>query len=188
MPNPYLPRAQVHAWSDDIGAQQTAHQGALNRLLQQQRRLTRFLEENQKQLEPTTAGIALYLYGVLARIFDLAGGQLRAVGWDQVREAEARIRTVVGDLLPVDDGFAERVRAVPWRAQPHLLDEAMFALFERPAQGEEEEQLDQAELAKVFLLMWVAIEALDACWRPPKGFTGETTYTHVHIEHEPREA
>src|SRR5690606_1117714 len=150
MPNPYLPRAQVHAWSDEIGANQIAHQGALGRLLQQQRRLTRFLEENQAQLEPTTAGVALYLYGALARIFDLAGGQLRAASWEQVRAAEARVKAAAGALLPFDEAFPERVREVAWRAQPHLLDEAMFALFDRPPKGEEEEVLDHAELGKVF--------------------------------------
>lgn len=182
MPNPFLPREQVHAWSDEIGAQTPEHQTALNRLIKEQRRLTRFLEENQENLPPATAGVTVYLFGVLARMYDLAGGRLRSATWDQVREASRRVGAVAGDLLPADEGFAERVRQVPWRAQPHILDEALMALFERQEVGEGEVDLDRGEAAKVFFLMWVANEVLDENWKPPRGFRGETTYRHVPIE------
>ena len=182
MPNPYLPREQVHAWSEAIGAQTPEHQSALNRLLKDQRRLTRFLEENQENLPPATAGVTVYLFGVLARIYDLAGGRLKTATWEQLRDAERRVGAAARDLLPADDGFPERVRKVEWRAQPHVLDEALMALFERAEVGENEVDLDKGEAAKVFFLMWVANEVLDANWRPPRGFEGETTYSHVPIE------
>jgi hypothetical protein len=182
MPKPYIPRPDVHAWSESIGDNQSDHEAALTRLLKEQRRLTRFLEENRESLTPASAGVSVYLYGVLARIYDLAGGRLRSATWAQVRDAEQRVGAEVANLLPLDDGFAERVREVAWRAQPHILDEALMALFERDEQEEGEANLDDGESAKVFLLMWVANEVLDANWRPGPGFAGETTYEYVHIE------
>lgn len=181
MPNPFLPRAWVHEKSDEIGINQLEHQAALNRLLQQQRRLTKFLEENRESMAPGTAGVSVYLYGVVARLYDLAGGQLRGATWDQIRDAERKVKAQVGALLPLDEGFVERARKAE-RAQPHILDEALMALFsrEKPVAGEAD--LGDAEAAKVYLLMWVANEVLDACWHPPKGFTGESTYAYVHIE------
>jgi hypothetical protein len=164
MSNTYIDRDTVHAWSDEIGEQAPVHQSALTRLLKLQRRLTRFVEENHESMAPPTAGVSVYLFGVLARMFDLAPGRLKNATWEQIRAAEARIGGVVGDLLPPDDGFAERVRKVEWRAQP---------------------QIDTEEAVKVFLLMWVATEVLDSCWNPSKGFEGETSYTYKHIEPTP---
>ena len=46
MHNPLIPRAQVHAWSEAIGADPATHQPAIQRLIREQRRLTRFVEEN----------------------------------------------------------------------------------------------------------------------------------------------
>ena len=63
-----------------------------------------------------------------------------------------------------------------------------MALFERGARSEEEANLSTEESVKVFLLMWVVTEVLDANWRPPKSFSGETDYTYVHIEPEEAEA
>jgi hypothetical protein len=182
MPNAYIPRLQVHAWSDAIGLQPPTEQAALTRLLKQQRRLTRWIEENGENLTPITANVGVYLFGVLARIFDLGGGRLRAVTWEQIRDAERRVGAAVAELMPADDGFPARARAVAWRAQPHVLDEALYALFERPRKGDEEQDLDLAESVKVYLMMWVATEALDASWTPPAGFAGETSYAFTPIE------
>ena len=179
MPNPYIPRDLVHAWSDAIG--ENPDSAPLQRLLKQQRRLARWIEENAANLEPQSAGAALYLVGVVARIFDLAGGRLRAATWEQVRDAERRVLGAVDALLPLDDGFVERARGVAWRAQPHILDEALMSLFEREP-DDEEEQLDQTESFKIYLIMWVATEVLDQNWQPPKGFEGPTAYEYVHVE------
>ena len=182
MPNTYIDRDTVHAWSEAIGEQTPVHQSALQRLLKQQRRLTRFVEENHENMSGPTAGVSVYLFGVLARMFDLAGGRLKNATWGQIRDAEARVGSVVADLLPADDGFAERVRKVDWRAQPHMLDEALMALFDAPKQTDQEIDLPHEEAVKVFLLMWVATEVLDANWKPPKSFEGASEYTYKHID------
>ncbi|TNE86594.1 MAG: hypothetical protein EP330_22940 [Deltaproteobacteria bacterium] len=181
MPNPYIPRSDVHTWSDDIGQNIEAHNAALTRLLKDQRRLTRWLEENAANMSPATASVGAYLFGVIARIIDLAGGRLRSATWEQVRAAEQRVSQAVAELLPIE-GFEDRLREVEWRAQPHILDEAWMALFERKPDEEVEVDLDPNESLKLFLCMWVATEVLDANWRPRKGYEGETSYTHVAID------
>lgn len=184
MPNAFIPRPVVHEWSDKIGEDPATHQASLTRLLKEQRRLGRFIEENRESMEPVTGGVATYLLGVFARIYDLAGGRLKTATWEQVREAEQRIGAAVPELLPIDDGFPERVRQISWRAQPHILDEALMALFARE-EGKDEAQLAAAEKAKVFFLLWVANEVLDANWRPASGFQGDSKYEYVHIEPKP---
>lgn len=183
MPNAFIPRSTVHDWSETIGDSPESHQTSLTRLLKEQRRLTRFIEENAENMQPATAGVSIYLTGVVVRMFDLAGGRLRSATWAQIREAEAKINGLIGGLLPLDDSFPERARGVD-RAQPHILDEALFALFdrERPEEGEEEADLEPLELAKVYLMLWVVTEVLDANWRPAGDFAGEETYSYVHIE------
>lgn len=181
MPNAFLPRAQVHEWSEAIGQQPDQHQSSLTRLVKDQRRLSRFVEENAKGMASgITGGVAVYLIGVVMRMFDLAGGRMRDVSWEQVRAAEAKVQALVPQVLPLGDGLVARLRAVP-RAQPHVLDEAIYALMERPTK-KEETPLDETEAFKVYLLLWVATEALDACWTPPKGFAGESTYTFTPVK------
>jgi hypothetical protein len=180
MPNPLVPRSSVHAWSEAIGNDPEAHKSAITRLLKDQRRLSRFVEENAKSMTGVTGGVALYLIGVILRMFDLAGGRLRKATWDDVRAAEKRVGQLVDQLLPVDDGFPARARALP-RAQPHILDEALYALFVRDTK-EVEQALDELEAFKVYMLMWVATDALDANWQPAKDFAGEDSYTHAPVD------
>ena len=176
MSNPLIPRARVHAWSEEIGEDPTRHQSAIQRLVKEQRRLSKFVEENARSMETgVTGGVAVYLIGVVLRMFDLAGGRLRNVTWDDVRAAEKKVKGLVDRVLPLDDGFVARAREVP-RAQAHILDEALYALFERD-QKDSEQALDRAEALKVYLLMWVATEALDPQWTPPRDFAGAETYT-----------
>jgi hypothetical protein len=180
MPNPFIPRAQVHEWSERIGDDPTNHQTSLSRLLKEQRRLSKFIEENAESMQPGTGMVANYLVGVIARMFDLAGGRLKSATWEQVREAEAKVGAAIPGLLPIGDGFTDRVRKVADRAQPHILDEAIFALFERPKKQDEPDLAD-AEKAKILFLVWVAIEVLDANWRPPSTFSGESSYTFAPV-------
>ena len=189
MSNAFFPRDQVHQWSEEIGDSPEGHRVALQRLLREQRRIAKFVQENAANLGPTTGGVGLYLLGVIARMFDMAGGRLKSASWGQIREAEKRIAAAVPDLMPVDDQFPERLREVSWRAQPHILDEAIMSLFDRDEDDleEGEEPLDQVECVKLFFLVWVAVEVLDTNWKAPKNFEGETSYTYKHIEPEKKE-
>ncbi|MEQ1566184.1 MAG: hypothetical protein ABMA64_11145 [Myxococcota bacterium] len=177
--NALIPRDQVHRWSEEIGNQPEDHRSAITRLIRDQRRLSRFVEENAKSLSGVTGGVTVYLIGVVLRMFDLAGGRVRNVTWDDVREAEQRIQAQIDQLLPVDDGLVERAHALP-RAQAHILDEALYALFERePIDGEP--AIEDAEAFKAYLLLWVATEALDKNWTPPKDFAGQAEYAFTPV-------
>ena len=152
MANPLISRELVHDWSEAIAEQPDTHGTALPRLLKEQKRLTRWVGENAANMHPATSGIANYMISVCARIFDLAGGRLRGATWDQIRTAEKTVMGRVGDLLPVDEGFVERARAAE-RSQPHILDEALMALFMTEVEGDDEEAPDQNELLKIYLMM-----------------------------------
>lgn len=178
--NPHIPRVTVHAWSDMLAEQAERHTTALQRLIKEQRRLTRFIEENQKQMHPATTGVCIYMTGVIARMFELAGGRLKSATWEDVRAAEQRVGAKVGALLPLDDGFLGRLHAVTDRAQAHIVDEAAMVLFESERE-EGEEELDKVEALKVLLVSWVVTEVLDANWSPGKDFVGEAAYAHVAI-------
>lgn len=183
MANLLLPRERVHAWSEGIGAEPDNHSSAITRLLKDQRRLSRFVEENAESMQGVTGGVAMYLVGVILRMFDLAGGRMRKVSWDDVRSAERRIGGMVDQLLPIDGDLPTRARAIE-RAQPHILDEALYALFVREPKEDEEQPLDELEAFKVYMLMWVATEALNANWQPPGDLDGESSYTYSPITEE----
>jgi hypothetical protein len=182
MSNLLIPRTTIHAWSDAIAEQLSDHQTSLQRLLKGQRRLTRFIELNQEHMNPGTSSVSVYMTGVIARMFELAGGRMRNATWAQVHAAEAKIQQHLDAMLPLDDGFADRFHAIEGRAQAHILDEAVMALFEAQRSEEEEEELDHAESFKILLVCWVVTEVLDANWRPPASFEGEASYSYVHIE------
>jgi hypothetical protein len=179
--NAFIPRASVHAWSDDIAENIENHQTALARLLKGQRRLTRFVEENQKSLKPGSAQAATYLTGVVIRMFDLATGGVEQVSWEHIRKAEDKVKGELATITPFDDGFLERFRGAN-RAQPHILDEAVMALFNNPLAAEGEMELPKGEMTKILLMLWVIVESLDGNWAPGKDFAGESAYTYVHIE------
>lgn len=179
--NAFIPRSQIHAWSDAIGEQAHEHSAALQRLLKDQRRLTKFIEENQAEMTGGTPGVCLYLTGVIARMFDLAGGRLKRATWAHIRNAERRVQAKLPELLPLDDDFLDRLHALGDRGQPHIVDEAAMVLFEQD-RTDDEEDLDPVEALKVLLVCWVVTEVLDDLWTPPKGFEGESSYTYVPIE------
>jgi hypothetical protein len=184
MANAFIPRSDVHNWSEDIGNNYEAHQTSLNRLVKNQRRLSRFIERNAAEINPQIGSTTLYLISVVIRIFDLAGGRLRTVSWEQVNDAAKKVSAAADDLFPVDDNFADRLRKIEWRAQPHILDEAIRALINRPnADGDEDEgQLEPKDAGTIFFMMWVVVEALDVAWKPANNFEGESDYTYVDVD------
>lgn len=177
--NPLLPRLTVHAWSEEIGRDLDHHRVAVQRLLRDNRRLSKFVEENTKDMEETTALVCQWLVGVVARIFELAGGRMRAATWEQLRAASDRVGAAVGPLLPLDADFAVRAR-IGGRRQAHVLDEALYNLFEREPQ-DGEARLEAVEAAKVYLMMWVVTEVLDENWAPPKDTPDAGAYAFTPV-------
>ena len=170
MANPAIPRDDVHRWSEEAGEAGELFKGTATRLLRSQKRLLSFYNKNLPATDAQTGQVATYLMAVVVRIFDQAGGRMQKVNGRQIDAAAAKVNAAVEGVLPSDEGFPERVREVEDRAQPHILDEALWALFERDDKKEGEVDVQGNEAGLIFLMLWVATEALDSAWRPPTGF------------------
>ena len=75
-------------------------------------------------------------------------------------------RNSISQLLPLDDDFSTRAKAIEWRAQEHLLDEVLHALYEHEDLQKQEHQLSDKQLALIYIMLWTCVEALDSRWRP----------------------
>lgn len=172
MANPAIPRDDVHRLAEACSDEGEAFQSTATRLVKQQRRLTRYIEQNVQHLGPMPAQVALYMLTVSMRIFEQTGGRMSKVTTRDIDAAAEKIQAVTDSLLPADGGFVDRVKAVEWRAQPHLLDEILWALYERDEDDKKEGEVDleDNESALTYLVLWLAVEALDAKWRPPAGY------------------
>ncbi len=168
-PNPAIPRETVHRLAEACSDEGQAFQPTALRLVQEQRRLSRYIEQNVQHLGAVPAQVALHMLTVCLRIFEQVGGRMGKVGTADLDAAAARIQAVTDQLLPADDGFCARAKAIEWRAQPHLLDEVLWALYERDEElkKKDEVSLKPAESAMVYLVMWLAVEAMDRNWRAP---------------------
>lgn len=170
MPNPAIPRETVHRFAEACSDDPQAHQSTALRLLKDQRRLSRWFEQNAADIGPLPVQVASYMLSVTLRIFELSGGRMSKVTTDDLDRASARVQAHVDALLPADKGLGERAKAVADRAQPHILDEILWALYEREEKEkrEGEADMDPGQSALAYLLLWTAVEALDANWQPPK--------------------
>jgi hypothetical protein len=167
MSNFAIPRDQVHTLAEACSEDGEAFQSTAARLLKDNRRLSRFFEENVGPMGPMAAQVGLYMLSVSLRIFDQVGGRLDRVTGTELNAAAGRIEEISGGIMPADDGFVDRCKAVEWRAQPHLLDEILWALFEREERNDGEVDMEPEKSAMVYLMLWVAIEALNANWQAP---------------------
>jgi len=175
MPNPLIDRASIHAWVDQIAEQPEKHKTAITRLVRSQRKLAKYVDSQALSIGAGQRHTAVYLLGVVLRIFDLCGGKLKRIQLPPVVAAEGRVTALVPRLMPPDEGLAERLRTIEGRAQPHLLDEMVMDLWDSP-------DADPVELVKLFILMWIVVEVVDEHWVPPRDFTGPETYAFVDVE------
>jgi hypothetical protein len=162
-----IPRTHVHRLSEECATLGMSFQTVAKRLLEDQSRLLRFFKGNLPQMDGQAGEVSLYLLAVIVRIFQQCGGKLGRVGPKEIELATQRISAAAPSLLPWDAGFPDRVRAVASRSQPHVLDEALNALFEREEKQANEVDLDLEQAGRVFLMLWAATEALDAAWTAP---------------------
>ena len=137
---PLIPRAKVHDWIRDIEHNKRGHKDAINLLLTRQRTLSRYVHKSAGEIQLGSRRAVLFIQGALLRVFDLAGGRVRKVSSEQIADAQTRVGEAVPALLPVDDGFVERMRGIDWRAQPHILDECVVSggLEDRDGGGEKD--------------------------------------------------
>jgi len=170
MSNPHISRPQVHRLAEACGEQTDAFQSTAYRLTRQQRTLSRFFEQNFETMGPMAGQAALYMLAVTIRIFEQVGGRMKKVSGKDIIESTKRIQPFIDSLRPADKGFCQRAKASQGRAQPHILDEVLWALYERKDESDSEVDLDLEQSALVYFMLWTAVECLDANWTPPQGW------------------
>lgn len=162
--NPTLPRAQVHRLSE-LCAEGPAVEAAARRALESQPRLVKFFKANLPQMASQPGEVSLYLLSVVIRVFGGSGGKLNKSSTAEIEAATRKIQAHARGLLPGDDFFPDRVRTVSDRAQPHLLEEALHALFERQKNLDKEVDISPQQAALIFVMLWASVEALNLTWR-----------------------
>lgn len=170
MSNPAIPRDEVHALAEACGNDPEGHQPTATRLIKDQRRLSRYFEQNAVTLGMVPAQVALYMLTVCIRILEKVGGRLAKVTTDDLDRATAKVGAAADAILPADKGFPERAKSIADRAQPHILDEILWALYERSEEDKKDAEADLTpeQSAMVYLLLWSAVEALDGKWSSPR--------------------
>jgi hypothetical protein len=168
MANAAISREKVHSLAEACSEQGDSFQPVATRLIKHQRRLSRFFEQNVAEMGPMASQVGLYMLSVSLRVFDQMGGRMAKVNSEVIHTASAKVQGVAADLFPLDDTFHERAKGVEWRAQPNLLDEILWALYERDDKADGEVDLEPDQAALVYLMLWAAIEALDANWTAPE--------------------
>ena len=103
MPNTAINRDKVHALAEACSDQGDAFQSVATRLIKNQRRLSRFFEQNVGEMGPLASQVGLYMLSVSLRIFDQIGGRLSKVNSDDIASATAKVQAAAADL------FDERV-------------------------------------------------------------------------------
>jgi hypothetical protein len=172
MANTAITREIVHSLAEACSDQGEAFQPVATRLIKHQRRLSRFFEQNVAEMGPMASQVGLYMLSVSLRVFDQVGGRMSKVNGDAINAATAKVQASAADLFPADATFYERAKNVEWRAQPNLLDEILWALYERDDKTDGEVDLEPEKAALVYLMLWAAIEALDANWKAPDSVNG----------------
>lgn len=172
MANTAITREIVHSLAEACSDQGEAFQPVATRLIKHQRRLSRFFEQNVAEMGPMASQVGLYMLSVSLRVFDQVGGRMSKVNGDAINAATAKVQAAAADLFPADATFHERAKNVEWRAQPNLLDEILWALYERDDKTDGEVDLEPEKAALVYLMLWAAIEALDANWKAPESVNG----------------
>ena len=172
--NPTISRDQVHFLAEQCSDAPDEFQAIATRLLKKQRRLSRFFEQNAAPLGMVPAQVALYMLSVCLRVVEQIGGRMYKVNTSHIEAATARVNDALGNIFPADEGFAERAGGWADRAQPHLLDEVLWALYERPDENAEQANLEDEQKALIYVLIWTAIEAVDMVWQAPEGWDPAT--------------
>lgn len=160
-----LSREVVHQHSEACSEMGEAFQSIAMRLSKEQKRLLKYLEEQFQSFDPLSGQIAMYMATVCVRVFEETGDRLKKVNTNDIRTAEKYVRSNLSNLLPADDGFSARAKELE-RAQPNLMDEILWALYDRDEEEkiEDEAALNPKQSAQIYILLWVAVEALNSKW------------------------
>ena len=164
-----ISREDVHAYSEACSDMGVEFQSIAVRLVKEQNRLKTFIDKEFAKVDPLAGQVALYMFTVCLRVFEQDGGKLKKVNSNDINQAFAKTqRAFKESLIPMDEGFSARAKDIEWRAQPNLLDEILWALFDRNEEEKKEEEapLDTKQSALIYLMLWTTVEALDSRYKP----------------------
>ena len=152
----------------DIADHPASHKLAVENVVKQYRRLGKWMKVNAEHLGAHLGVSAAYTMGVVGRVLELTGHRLGPVSDPEIEAAGAQVMEAVPGLLPLDGGLAGRLAAVPWAAEPGILQVLVEDVFaEHP---DEEGRQPPEVLFQVFVLVWVAVEVLSVAATPtPSG-------------------
>ncbi|MCB9742114.1 MAG: hypothetical protein H6741_00595 [Alphaproteobacteria bacterium] len=188
MSNPAIPRADVHRFSEECSDAGDDYRGVATRLIRDQKPLANFIQANMPHMKGEAGEVSMYMFSVILRIFERAGGRLKKVPQRAAVEAAGRLRPTIATLMPFDEGLPERLRAVEGVSQPHILGECIWALYEREEKQEGEIDVPADQAGLILVLLWAAVEALNASWRPPSGYAEYAAGVEAAEAAEPSEA
>ena len=120
MANSAILRDEVHTLAEACGDAGDEFQPTATRLIKNQRRLSRFFEQNMAAMGPMPAQVSLYMLSVVLRIFEQVGGRMKKVTGQDLDAAMKKVQSAAADLMPADEHFIERAQSVDIRAQPHI--------------------------------------------------------------------
>jgi hypothetical protein len=169
MSNPSISREEVHRFSEECSNMGLDFQSIATRLLKQQNRLKSFMEQNFSKVDPLAGQVAVYMLSVCIRVFEQKGGRLKKVNREDLLSSQKKVNKAIGEILPLDEEFHTRAKQIETRDQEHILDEVLWALYEREDKKEQEEVLDSKQSAMIYIMLWTCIDALNSKWTPIKG-------------------
>ena len=131
-----IPRDEVHQHSEACADMGEAFQPVAMRLSKRQKRLMKYLEEQFASFDLTRHKLRCTYFSafVCVCLSRVVGTCARSTHKTSVMP-KRKLKPLLAQVLPAGDGFSERAKAVE-RGQPHLMDEVLWALFDRA----EEEQ------------------------------------------------
>ena len=160
-----MSRDDVHAHSEACADMGEEFQSIAIRIGKDQKQLLKYLEGQFRSFDPMAGQVAMFMATVCVRVFEQLGKNLDKVGNKHIQAAEKIVRAHTGTLLPANDEFSKRAKEVE-RSQPHLMDEILWALFDRSEEEKMEQEipLSKKQSAQIYFLLWVAVEALNQRW------------------------
>jgi hypothetical protein len=156
-----IPADRVRAWSDAYGADPERFQVAITRLCKRQRRLVAWMRGHSTVTKSrSTTLLATSMLGVVLLMFDLEERKVPVVGTSGLRAAERLVQGRVRRPAP-GERPREVLASLP-RAEAAVLDEILRALFDARVRTDDAAPIDDIEGLKVYVLLWIATEALAA--------------------------
>lgn len=149
----------------DIADHPASHKLAIENVVKRYRRLGKWMKLNAEHLGAHLGVSAAYTMGVVGRVLELTGHQLGAVSDAEVEATGAQVMEAVPGLLPLDEGLPARLAAVPWLAEPGILQVLVEDVF---AEKDEEGRQAPEVLFQVFVLVWVGVEVLSMAATAPE--------------------